>query len=246
MIRRPTIIESGRLGLLAILFEFIDDNMTVWLVGNGSNRYQFIYADDLAQARIKAMEPGRTDTFHIGSDHVESLREAFEAEIRATGSKSKVRSLPKGPAIFTMKLAHHLHISSLGPYHYKVIAEDFLFDTTKIKRALDWKPTLRNSEKLVPHTSTIQPTGRRLKSDRTFRLTAKPHSWASSSCLSGSRKPLKQTHRLQVIVLSESRSRELHETRHGDHRRSGSGWADCRNRAAAALEHQTHCARGQP
>jgi hypothetical protein len=30
-----------------------------------------------------------------------------------------------------------------------MIAEDFLFDTTKIKRALDWKPTLRNSEMLV-------------------------------------------------------------------------------------------------
>ena len=44
IIRCPTIIDSGRLGLLAILFEFIDDNKTVWVVGKGSNRYQFIYA----------------------------------------------------------------------------------------------------------------------------------------------------------------------------------------------------------
>jgi len=149
IIRCPTIIDSGRLGLLAILFEFIDDNKTVWLVGRGSNRYQFIYADDLAQACMKAMELGRSDTFHIGSDYVESLREVFESVIRAAGSRSKVRSLPKWPAIFAMKLAHRLRISPLGTYHYKMIAEDFLFDTTKIKQALNWRPTLNNSEMLV-------------------------------------------------------------------------------------------------
>jgi nucleoside-diphosphate-sugar epimerase len=149
IIRCPTIIESGRLGLLAILFEFIDDNKNVWLVGKGSNRYQFIYAGDLARACISAATLGRTGTFHIGSDEVETLREVFEAVIIAAGSKSKVRSLPKGPAIAAMKLAHHLHISPLGPYHYKMIAEDFLFDTTKIKRELNWSPTLKNSQMLV-------------------------------------------------------------------------------------------------
>ena len=149
IIRCPTIIDSGRLGLLAILFEFIDDNKTVWLVGAGANRYQFIFADDLAQACMQAMTLGRSETFHIGSDHVESLREVFEAVIRAAVSKSKVRSVPKGPAIFAMKLAHHLHISPLGPYHYKMIAEDFIFDTGKIKRELGWQPTLKNSEMLV-------------------------------------------------------------------------------------------------
>src|SRR5207247_2300684 len=33
-IRCPTIIDSGRLGLLAILFEFIDDGKKVWVVGD--------------------------------------------------------------------------------------------------------------------------------------------------------------------------------------------------------------------
>jgi nucleoside-diphosphate-sugar epimerase len=149
IIRCPTIIDSGRLGLLAILFEFIDDHKTVWLVGGGSNHYQFIYADDLAIACTQAMALGRSDTLHIGSDHVESLREVFDAVILAAGSRSRTRALPKGPAILAMKMAHHLHISPLGPYHYKMIAEDFLFDTSRIKRTLDWKPTLTNSEMLV-------------------------------------------------------------------------------------------------
>lgn len=149
IIRCPTIIDCGRLGLLAILFEFIDDGKTVWVVGDGGNRYQFIYADDLAAACILAMDAGRSDVFHIGSDGVESLRAVYEAAIRSAGSKSKVRSLPEGPTIAAMKLAHKLHVSPLGPYHYKMIAEDFLFDTEKIKRGLNWRPTLTNSEMLI-------------------------------------------------------------------------------------------------
>ncbi|MEO6803892.1 MAG: NAD(P)-dependent oxidoreductase, partial [Granulicella sp.] len=34
-IRCPTIMDAGRLGLLAILYEFIDDHKTVWVVGDG-------------------------------------------------------------------------------------------------------------------------------------------------------------------------------------------------------------------
>jgi UDP-glucose 4-epimerase len=149
IIRCPTIIDMGRLGLLAILFEFIDDGKTVWLVGKGGNHYQFIYAEDLASACMLAMDLGRSDLFHIGSDRVATLREVFEEVIRAASSKSTVRSLPRRPAIAAMKLAHLLQVSPLGPYHYKMIAEDFLFDTRKIKRELNWQPTLTNSEMLV-------------------------------------------------------------------------------------------------
>jgi nucleoside-diphosphate-sugar epimerase len=68
--------------------------------------------------------------------------------IREAGSKSKVRSLPKGPTLGLMRLAHHLHLSPLGPYHYRMIAEDFVFDTTRVKQQLGWKPTLTNSQML--------------------------------------------------------------------------------------------------
>ena len=37
-IRCPTIMDAGRLGLLAILYEFIDDHKTVWVVGDGDRK----------------------------------------------------------------------------------------------------------------------------------------------------------------------------------------------------------------
>ncbi|HVT97115.1 MAG TPA: NAD(P)-dependent oxidoreductase [Acidobacteriaceae bacterium] len=149
ILRCPTIISGGRLGLLAILFEFIQEGKTVWVVGSGSNRYQFIYAQDLVNACMMATKTSGSDTFHVGSDNVQSLREVYEAVIEHADSPSRVRSLPKGPTLAAMHLAHVLRISPLGPYHYKMIAEDFLFDTSKIKERLGWQPTLTNAEMLI-------------------------------------------------------------------------------------------------
>jgi nucleoside-diphosphate-sugar epimerase len=149
ILRCPTIIDSGRLGLLAILFEFIQEGKKIWVVGDGGNRYQFVYAQDLATACILAMQYDGSGIFHVGSDNVRPLREIYQAVIDAAHSRSRVASLPKGPAIAAMKLGHVLKISPLGPYHYQMIAEDFAFDTTKIRETLGWRPTLSNEEMLT-------------------------------------------------------------------------------------------------
>jgi len=148
IIRCPTIIDSGRLGLLAILFEFIDEGRRVWTVGGGKNRYQFICGKDLANACMMALDYPEPETFHIGSDNVKPLEEVYLYAIRKARSKSSVCSLPRGAAIAAMKLAYRLGMSPLGPYHYKMIAEDFVFDTAKIKRMLGWRPTRTNEEML--------------------------------------------------------------------------------------------------
>jgi len=149
ILRCPTIIDRGRLGLLAILFEFIHDGKTVWVVGDGSNRYQFIYAEDLLRACMAALEPGESDIFHVGSANVKPLRDVYQAVIDAAGSTSRVRSLPLKPTLAAMRMAHRLGVSPLGPYHYRMIAEDFMFDTTKIQDRLGWRPTLTNEQMLV-------------------------------------------------------------------------------------------------
>jgi len=148
IIRCPTIIDYGRLGLLAILFEFIDEGRKVWTVGGGRNHYQFIYAKDLANACILALDYPASETFNIGSDDVKSLAEVYEYVIQNSHSHSRVASLPRGPAIAAMKLAYHLRMSPLGPYHYKMIAEDFIFDTSRIKSRLGWTPTVTNEQML--------------------------------------------------------------------------------------------------
>ena len=149
ILRSPTIIDRGRLGLLSILFEFIHEGKTVWVVGDGGNRYQFIYAEDLVRACMAALLPGESEIYHVGSTGVKPLRDVYQAVIDAAGSVSKVRCLPRHATVAAMRLAHRLRVSPLGPYHCSMIAEDFLFDTTKIQERLGWRPTLTNEEMLV-------------------------------------------------------------------------------------------------
>ena len=147
--RCPTIMDEGRLGLLGILFEFIEENRKIWMVGDGKNRYQFVYAKDLAQSCIKALDYNKTDIFNIGSDDVKSFNEVYEYVIEKSGSKSKLVHMPKQFMEIGMQICYMLGISPLGPYQYKMICSNFIFDTTKIKRELGFTSTLKNEEMLL-------------------------------------------------------------------------------------------------
>jgi nucleoside-diphosphate-sugar epimerase len=149
VLRSPTILDAGRLGLLAILFEFIADGRRVWVVGDGSNRYQFIAARDLIAAMLLAWHRRAVGTFGIGSDDVGTMRDSYAHVIAQAGSSSRIGSLPKAPTVLAMRVAHALRVSPLGPYHARMIASDFVFDTTRIKAELGWQPTLTNREMLL-------------------------------------------------------------------------------------------------
>ena len=129
-------------------FEFIDDNKNIPLVGDGNNKYQFIYAKDLAKAMKVAVTYDKTDVFNIGSNNVKSFNEVYKYVIEKAGSKSRLVHFPKGLMTSLMKLCYWLNLSPLGPYQYKMISANFVFDTTKIKNSLGFEPTLSNEEML--------------------------------------------------------------------------------------------------
>jgi nucleoside-diphosphate-sugar epimerase len=147
-LRCPTIVSAGRLGLLAIFFEFVKEGRKVYLVGDGSNRYQFIYATDLAEACILAARSPGSHIYHVGSDNVKTLREVYGAVIDEAGSRSRFAQLPERLTISTLSLLHRLKLSPLGPYHSRLISSNFVFDTSRIKANLGWQPTRTNDEML--------------------------------------------------------------------------------------------------
>jgi nucleoside-diphosphate-sugar epimerase len=145
-LRCPTIVSAGRLGLLAIFFEFVKEGRKVYLVGDGSNRYQFIYALDLAEACLLAARSPGSHVYHVGSDNVKTLREVYGAVIDEAGSKSRFARLPERLTISSLGLLHRLKLSPLGPYHSRLISSNFIFDTARIKASLGWRPTRTNDE----------------------------------------------------------------------------------------------------
>ncbi len=148
ILRSPTIIDEGRLGLLAILFEFIAEGRRVWLVGRGGNRSRFVAAQDLIDAMLRAWRARIAGTFGIGADHVGTMRDTF-AQVAAAGTGARAAHLPAAPTLLAMRPAHALRVSPLGPYHDRMITQDFVFDTTRLKAALGWRPTLTNGAMLL-------------------------------------------------------------------------------------------------
>ena len=172
--RCPTIIDHGRLGLLAILFEFIKEGRKVWVVGGGDNTYQFIYAQDLVEACLKALDYHKSAVFNIGSDDVKSFREVYEGVIGKANTGARVASLPRNLAIPLMKAAYALKLSPLGPYQYKMIASSFEFDTTKIKTELGWLPTLSNEDMLHKAYDYYQTNLKEIKSRKNVSAHRQP------------------------------------------------------------------------
>ena len=144
--RSPTIIAPGRVGLLGILFDFIAEGRRLPVVGHGNKPYQFIYAEDYAEAILLALKHPASDIFHVGSHNATSLEGSYRYVIEHADSTSKIYHLPEFPTLPVMRLCHILKISPLGPYQYSMIAEEFVFDTSHLEKTLGWQPTKTNGE----------------------------------------------------------------------------------------------------
>jgi nucleoside-diphosphate-sugar epimerase len=149
VIRPRTILGHGRLGIMAILFEFVAEGAPVFVLGGGANRYQFVHADDLADACLLAADrPGPT-TFNIGATEFGTMRQLLQALVDHAATGSSVRSLPTGPAKAGMRLLSTLGQAPFAPYHWLLYAESLWFDTTKARTELGWSPSHSNASALI-------------------------------------------------------------------------------------------------
>ena len=146
IVRPRTILGHGRLGIFQILFEWVRTGKPVWVLGKGDNRYQFVHADDLADACIRAGEVAGPETFNVGAEQFGTMRAALEGLVRHAGTGSRVRSMPTRPAILGMEITSKLGLSPLGAYHSLMYAREMWFDVSKAKEKLGWSARWSNDE----------------------------------------------------------------------------------------------------
>jgi nucleoside-diphosphate-sugar epimerase len=149
IIRPRTILGHGRLGIFQILFEWIRTGNNVPVLGDGSNVYQFVHADDLADACILAADRQGSTLYNCGTDRFGTMRGALEALCASAGTGSRVRGVPMAPAILLMNATAGLGLSPLGQYHAMMFGRSFYFDVEKAKRELDWRPKYSNEEMFI-------------------------------------------------------------------------------------------------
>jgi nucleoside-diphosphate-sugar epimerase len=147
-VRPRTIIGKERLGIFQILFDWIKDNANIFVIGDGSNKIQFVHTDDLIDAYMLVHDAGAPGLYNIGTDRFGTLREDLEALCRHAKSNSRVLSLPKGATVQVLSALDVLGLSPLAPWHYLTYGEPFYFDLTPLKD-LGWKPKYSNYEMLA-------------------------------------------------------------------------------------------------
>jgi nucleoside-diphosphate-sugar epimerase len=149
IVRPRTILGHGRLGIMALLFEFVADGAPVFVLGNGANRYQFVHASDLADACLRAADRAGPSVYNVGASEFGTMRETLQALVDHAQTSSRVRALPVAPARVLMRVLAQLGLAPFAPYHWLLYSESLYFDTTKASTELGWHPQFSNAEMVV-------------------------------------------------------------------------------------------------
>ncbi|MBK5287378.1 MAG: NAD-dependent epimerase/dehydratase family protein [Acidimicrobiia bacterium] len=149
IVRPRTVLGHGRLGIMAILFEFVADGAPVFVMGRGDNTYQFVHAEDLAEACLRAAFRPGAETYNIGCREFGTMRETLQALVDHAATGSHVVGLPSKAAQAAMKVLGQSSLVPFAPYHWLLFGESLWFDVAKAEEELGWEPTHSNASAVI-------------------------------------------------------------------------------------------------
>jgi nucleoside-diphosphate-sugar epimerase len=150
IIRPKTFIGPERLGVFEILFDWIREGRRIYVLGDGSNRYQLLAVEDLVEAIVRAGERDVAgEVFNVGATEFGTVRSDLEALIAHAETHSRLRPIPARPAEVVLRGLELAKVSPLVEWHYKTASRDSYVDVSKAQRLLGWDATKSNVETLV-------------------------------------------------------------------------------------------------
>lgn len=150
ILRPRLIIGPGRLGIFATLFKLIERNLPVPLIGDGTNRFQFVSVSDCATASILAAQKGCPNgEFNLGSANPPTVYELLSGLTRLGDSRSWLMKT-NGTVVKTILRGMNLaRISPMDPEQYEIADQDVILDIGAAERELGWRPTQSDTDMLV-------------------------------------------------------------------------------------------------
>lgn len=150
--RPPTINGPGQNEpFLTDQVKAISRGKATLLPGGGRTRLQMVHVDDVASAVLLALEKkeARGAVMNLGSDDVPTLRELASALYRHAGKRERFISINATLARAAVRLLSRLGISPLEPQHLEIALRDYVFDNTRAKDILGWRPTRDDIETAI-------------------------------------------------------------------------------------------------
>ena len=149
IVRPKTFIGPERLGVFEILFDWIHDGRRIYVLGDGSNRYQLLAVEDLVEAVVLAASGGVAgEAINVGAADFGTVRADLQALIDHAGSTSRLTPIPARPAEIALRALELARVSPLAEWHYKTAHRDSFVDVTKAERLLGWHARYSNADAL--------------------------------------------------------------------------------------------------
>jgi nucleoside-diphosphate-sugar epimerase len=150
ILRPKTFLGPERLGVFEILFDWVREGRRIYVLGDGTNRYQLLGVDDLVEAVVRSAQADVAgETLNVGAREFGTVRDDLEALIARAGSRSRVTAVPAKPAELALRALELARLSPLAQWHYKTAYRDSFVDVSKAERLLGWHPRLSNAEALI-------------------------------------------------------------------------------------------------
>jgi nucleoside-diphosphate-sugar epimerase len=151
IIRPKTFIGPERLGVFEILFDWIREGRRIYILGDGSNRYQLLAVEDLVDAIVRSSTADGVDgeALNVGATDFGTVRRDLQALIDHAGSTSRLTPVPVKPAEIALRALELARLSPLAEWHYKTAHRDSFVSVDKAERLLGWKPRLSNEQALI-------------------------------------------------------------------------------------------------
>jgi len=150
IVRPKTFIGPERLGVFEILFDWVHDDRRIYMLGDGSNRYQLLAVEDLVEAVVLAARADGVagEAINAGAQQFDTVRSDLQALVDHAGSGSRLTPVPVKPAEVALRALDLARLSPLAEWHYKTAHRDSFVDVSKAERLLGWHARLSNAEAL--------------------------------------------------------------------------------------------------
>lgn len=152
IIRPKSFIGPERLGVFALFYDWAKDRRGFPMIGNGKNRYQLLDVEDLCDAIYLCATLDKNivnDIFNTGAKEFTTMREDYQAVLDYAGYGKKIKGLPAGPIILTLRILEALKLSPLYKWVYETAAKDSFVSIEKAEKVLGFKPKFSNKDALI-------------------------------------------------------------------------------------------------
>lgn len=152
VVRPKSFVGPERLGVFAMFYEWAFEGHNFPIIGKGDNPYQFLDVEDLCDAiyLCATLPPEQVnDIFNIGAAEFGTIREDYQAVLDAAGHGKRIIPLPKGPAIFALRILEALKMSPLYRWIYETAGEESFVSIERARQKLGWTPKYSNKDALL-------------------------------------------------------------------------------------------------